>query len=71
MHFLTSLFIVFGFAFIICLGLVKMIWDLSQVSVHDSPSVLETHGKLASAEQAPAKATDPYELSPAELSDTQ
>ena len=71
MQFLTSLFIVFGFAFIICLGLVKMIWDLSQVSVHDSPSVLETPGKLASPEQAPAKAADPYELSPAELSDTQ
>jgi hypothetical protein len=71
MHFLTSLIIVFGFAFIVCLGLVKMIWDLSQVSVHDSPSILETPGKPASAEQAPAMASDPYELSPAELSDMQ
>jgi hypothetical protein len=71
MHFLTSLIIVFGFAFVVCLGLVKMICDLSQVSVHEPPSIPETPGYRASAEQAPAKAADPFKLSPVELSDTQ
>jgi hypothetical protein len=71
MHFLTSVIIVFGFAFVVCLSLVKLIWDLSQVSVHESPAILETPGKPASTEEPPAKATKPYESSPTELSDTQ
>jgi hypothetical protein len=32
MHFMTSLVIVFGFAFAVCLGVVKMVLDLSELS---------------------------------------
>jgi hypothetical protein len=42
---MTSLIIVFGFAFLVCLGLVKMIRDLSQLSVHASPAILEMPDK--------------------------
>jgi hypothetical protein len=63
MHFLTSLIMIFGFAFIVCLGLVKMVWDLSQVSAHESPAILETPGKHAIAEEPPANAIDAYESS--------
>jgi hypothetical protein len=70
MHFLISLIIVFGFAFVVCLGLVTMIWDLSQMSMHESPEFPGTPRKAASAEEPPARATESYEPSPAELSDT-
>jgi hypothetical protein len=49
MHFLTSLIIVAGFVFVICLGLVKLIWDLSQMSVHEAPE---------SRESSPAEVSD-------------
>jgi hypothetical protein len=39
MHFVTSLIIVIGFAFVLCLGLVKMIQELSQLSIHESPVI--------------------------------
>jgi len=42
MHFLTSLIIFFGFVLVICLGLVQVIWDLSETSTHASPHVLAT-----------------------------
>jgi hypothetical protein len=71
MHFLASLFIVVGFVFVVCLGLVKLTWELSQVSVHESPASLETPSIPASAEELPAKATESYESSPTELSDAQ
>jgi len=70
MHFLTSLTIVFGFVFVVCLSLVKLTWDLSQASAHESPAILETPGKPASAEEPPTKVTESYESSPMELSDT-
>lgn len=70
MHFLTALIFVAGFAFVVCLVLVKLIGDLSQASVHESPAILETHRKPASAEEPPAKATESYESMPTELSDT-
>jgi hypothetical protein len=70
MHFMTSLIIVFGFAFAVCFGVVKMIWDLSQASVHASPAIREMPGRPASAEGPRGKATKPYESSPTELSDT-
>jgi hypothetical protein len=60
MDFLTSLIMVLGFALVICLGVVKITWDLSQLSVHDSPSIPE----------APAKASESYQSRPTELSDT-
>jgi hypothetical protein len=70
MHFLTSLIMVVGFAFIVCLGLVKMILDLSQLSFHESPVIRETPSKLAAADDAPAKAVESHESSPTELSGT-
>jgi hypothetical protein len=60
MDFSTSLIVVFGFALVICLSVVKMTWDLSQLSVHDSPAIPE----------APPKATKSYRSRPTELSDT-
>jgi hypothetical protein len=36
MHFLASLIIFLGFVLVICLGLVQVIWDLSETSVHSS-----------------------------------
>jgi len=71
MHLLTSLIIVAGFAFVVCLSLVKLTSELSQPSVHESPAILETPRKSASAEQRPAKTAESYESSPTELSGTQ
>jgi hypothetical protein len=71
MHSLSSLIIVFGFVFVVGLSLVKLTWDLSQVSVHDSPAIPETPGKPASTEEPRTKAIESYESSPAELSDAQ
>jgi hypothetical protein len=34
MHFLTSLLIICGFVFVLCLGLIQVISDLSEMSVH-------------------------------------
>ena len=68
MHFLTSLITLIGFAFVVCLGLVEIIWDLSQLSFHESPVIRETPSGLAAAEDA--KAVESYESSPTELSDT-
>jgi hypothetical protein len=42
MHFLTSPIIVAGFVFVICLSLVKLIWDLSQMSIHEAPESHES-----------------------------
>ena len=70
MHFLTSLIIVAGFAFVVCLCLVKMLWDLSQSSYHESPVIRETPSKLTATEDAPANAVESHESSPTELSDT-
>jgi hypothetical protein len=42
MHFLTALIIVFGFVFVFCLGLVKVVWDLSEMNVHAAPDALST-----------------------------
>jgi hypothetical protein len=52
MHFFISLLIVFSFAFVICTGLVKMVWDLSQIGVHESPAILETFGNPADSDES-------------------
>ena len=70
MHFLASLLIVAGFVFVVCLGLVKLTWELSQVSVHESPAIPETPGKPERSEELRAT-TQSYESSPTELSDAQ
>jgi hypothetical protein len=68
MHFLTSLIIVAGFAFVVRAGVAKVIWELSQLSFHESPVIREAPGELAAAEYA--KEVESYESSPTELSDT-
>ena len=68
MHFLTSLIILIGFVFVVCVGLIQVIWELSRLSFHESPVIREAPGELAAAEDA--KAVESYESSPTELSDT-
>jgi hypothetical protein len=48
-----------------------MIGDLSQVSVHESPAILETPSKNASAEEPGSKMIASHGASPTELSDAQ
>ena len=68
MRFLISLIMLVGFAFIVFGGLVTVIWELSQLSFHESPVIREGRGELAAAEDA--KEVESYESSPMELSDT-
>ena len=42
MNVLTSLIIFVGSILVICLGLVQVIWDLSETSTHASPQMLAT-----------------------------
>jgi hypothetical protein len=70
MHFPTSLFIVVGFAILVCLGLVKMIRELSQLSVHESPAIRETPSELAAVKDVPEAAVESRESSSEGLSDT-
>jgi hypothetical protein len=68
---LTSLIVLAGFVFVVCFSLVKLTWDLSRVSGHESPEVLEVLSKPARGKESPAKVTESYESSRTELSDTQ
>jgi hypothetical protein len=52
MHFLTSLITLAGFAIVIPVSLVKLAGDLSQVGIHEAPSIPESIGKLASPSPA-------------------
>jgi len=65
MHFLTSLIIFVGFGFVVCVGLVRVMWELSELSFHESPVIREARGEFAAAEDA--KAAESYESSPTEL----
>ena len=65
MHFLTSLIILVGFAFVVYVGLVKVIWELSQLSFHESSVIREAPGELAAAEYA--KEVESYESIPTEF----
>ena len=47
MHFLTLLIIFSGFVFVLCLGLVQVIWDLSRMSGHAAPQTLTTRDGTA------------------------
>jgi hypothetical protein len=70
MHFLTSLIVFLGFAFVVCLGLVKVILDISEMSVHVSPHTLETpHSRSGGAEEGHANANESSSIT--EFSDTQ
>jgi len=65
MHFLTSLITLVGFAFVVYVGLIEVIWELSKSSFHESPVIREAPGELADT-----NAVESYESSPTELSDT-
>jgi hypothetical protein len=68
MHFLTCLMIFIGFGFVVCVGLVQVVWDLSRLSIHESPVIREAPGELAAAEDA--KAVESYESRPMESSES-
>jgi hypothetical protein len=68
MHCLTCLIMLIGFAFVVCVGLVQVIWELSRLSFHESPVIREAPGDLAAAEEA--RAIESYKSSPTELIDT-
>jgi hypothetical protein len=67
MNFLISLIILAGFAFVVYVGVVTVMWELSQLSFHESPVIREAPGELAAPEDA--KEVESYEASPTELSD--
>jgi hypothetical protein len=71
MHFFISLLIIFGFAFVICTGLVKMVWDLSQIGVHESPAIQEVADNSACAKDQYARAAGSCESNRSELNDAQ
>jgi hypothetical protein len=54
-HACEFLIVIAGFVFLVCLSLVKLAWELSQVSIH-SPDILEIPTKPLSAKDRPAKA---------------
>ena len=71
MHLLTSLIIISGFVFVFCMGLVKVIWDLSEMSAHVPPEMLAMPcGRVLEAEQGHAAATEICETGLSELSET-
>ena len=69
MHFLTSLMILAGFAFVVLVGLANVISELSQLSFHESPVDRDAPSELAEAEYA--KEVESYESSEKEWIDTQ
>jgi hypothetical protein len=56
MHFLTWLIIFSGFVFVLCVGVVQVIWDLSEMSIQEGRS---------------ENALGAYESNPTELSETE
>jgi hypothetical protein len=62
MHFLTSLIIIFGFTLVLSLALVKVIGDLSKMSVHAPPDIVAMQGGRSVAPEQ-ANTTNFYETS--------
>jgi 3-oxoacyl-ACP reductase-like protein len=58
MHLLTSLILISGFVFVYCLRVVKVIWDLSEMSAHVPPMPARPCGRFLEAEQGHANATE-------------
>jgi hypothetical protein len=64
MHLLTSLIIIFGFTIVLCLALVKVIGDLSKMSVHTPPDILAMQcGMSLKPQPEHADTTEVYETS--------
>jgi hypothetical protein len=70
MHVLTSLIAFSGCVFVLCFGLVKIIWDLSEISIHASPDVSATPPNKAGGAEAP-RANEKETSTAGELSDAQ
>ncbi len=66
MHFLTCLIMLIGFIFVVCVGLVQVVGELSRLSFHESPVIREAPDDAAADE---AKAIESYKSSPTELID--
>jgi hypothetical protein len=68
----TLLVILCGCAFVFCLGLVRVIWDLSEMSVHVSPHMSSTQCRsVGGAEEEHSNTIAKYESNPLELSQTE
>jgi len=64
MHLMTSLIVIFGFTIVLCLALVKVIGDLSKMSVHAPPDILAMQcGMCLTPELEHADTTEVYETS--------
>jgi hypothetical protein len=62
MHFLIALITIIGFVFVFFLGLVKVVWDLSEMSEHAAPDALSTiQFGDSGAETRRANAAESYE----------
>jgi hypothetical protein len=55
MHFIYWLIVAAAFMFVICLSMVKIIWDLLQVSIYGSPAIPEPSRNYRRAEDQPLK----------------
>jgi hypothetical protein len=66
MHFLTCLIMLIGFVFVVCIGLVQVVGELSRLSFHESPVIGAAPGDAAAED---AEAVQSYESNPTELSD--
>jgi hypothetical protein len=51
MHVVTSLIVFLGLVLVICVGLIQVIWDLSETSIHATPHVRATPPNGSSALQ--------------------
>jgi hypothetical protein len=51
MHLLTSLILISGFVFVYCLRVVKVIWDLSEMSAHVPPMPAMPCGRFLEADR--------------------
>jgi hypothetical protein len=71
MHFLTLLILLFGFALVVCLSLIKATLDLSQTSVHESPAFIGPLNSRPRVDVPPAIVAEPFESSPRYLGDEQ
>jgi hypothetical protein len=64
MHFLTSLIIIFGLAIVFGLALIKVMGDLSRISVHAPPDMLAMQGgRSVAPEPEHANTAELYETS--------
>jgi hypothetical protein len=69
MHFLMSLVILCGLLFVLCAGLVNVIWYLSAMSIHVSPHMPTTPHDQSGGGLVHANTTAEYVSNPVEMSE--